>query len=427
MGVTVSLYLDERVKKKDEFFPLKLRVTHNRERNYLSIDSARINKLLNGRLEDYRYSGRESYSIEKTTFEKIIQPNPRGIFRDLQVVFKVFELENQQLADSLNPFTIEKFKERFGENQSKTKNDVFVQLENKIELLKSEKRFNSAMSYSSTLKALNDFNKKKLLSFDSVTPKFLTNFKNWMLKDNKSETTTGIYLRSLRSTFNDAISQGITKNYPFHNNQNKSGFKVPSGKGRKIALTSSELKLIFDYEYEKKYPGRFYVDSWKLLYLLQGINTVDLCSLKYSNIKDNFILFTRSKTKHANPTEIRIPISDQIMYLFNLWGNPEKSKETFIWPVFMNNDPEEQIRRVRQFVKMMNKYIKLLATKLKIEKKVTTYVTRHSYATQLMRHGAPVAFISKQLGHSNSKTTDNYLNSFEDDQLKDWQKKITEF
>lgn len=427
MAVTVSLYLDERVKKKDSFFPLKIRVTHDRQRSYLSINSNRINKLFTGRLEDYRYVGRESYSIEKTTYEKITQLKPRGIYKELQIIFRSFELEYQQMADKLKPFTIERFKEQFNDNKKNQRNDVYIQLSNKIEFLKNENRFNSAMSYSSTSKALTDFNKKKKLSFDSVTPKYLTKFHSWMLKNNKSVTTAGIYLRSLRSLFNDAISQQVTANYPFYNNQNKTGFKIPAGSGRKIALSTEELKSIFSHVYESKYSGRFYVDSWKLLYLLQGINPTDLCALKYSNIQNNFIVFVRAKTKNYKSSEIKVPINDQIQNLFNIWGNPEKTKETFIWPVFIRDDKEEQIRRVRQFVKMINKFIKLLAEELKLDTKVTTYVARHTYATQLMRHGAPVAFISKQLGHANNNTTDNYLNSFEDDQLKDWQKKISEF
>ena len=161
MGVTVSLYLDERVKKKYDFYPLKLRVTHDRERTYISIDTNRINKLLKGRLEDYRYIGRESYSITKSTFEKIIQQKPRGIYKDLQVIFKSFELEYQQLADNIKPFTIEKFKELYNENNKKSKNDIFSQIEIKIEVLKSEGRYNSATAYTSLSKSLEKFNKRK--------------------------------------------------------------------------------------------------------------------------------------------------------------------------------------------------------------------------------------------------------------------------
>jgi integrase/recombinase XerD len=71
--------------------------------------------------------------------------------------------------------------------------------------------------------------------------------------------------------------------------------------------------------------------------------------------------------------------------------------------------------------------IKIVAGKLEKKKNITCYTDRHSWATQMMRHGAPVSFIGKQLGHMNSSSTDNYLNSFEDETIKQWQKKLTEF
>ncbi|MEZ5199106.1 MAG: site-specific integrase [Bacteroidales bacterium] len=58
---------------------------------------------------------------------------------------------------------------------------------------------------------------------------------------------------------------------------------------------------------------------------------------------------------------------------------------------------------------------------------VTSYTARHSFATHLMRHGAPMLYISKQLGHSNMKTTAAYLENFEDRQIKKWQSKVTDF
>jgi site-specific recombinase XerD len=44
---------------------------------------------------------------------------------------------------------------------------------------------------------------------------------------------------------------------------------------------------------------------------------------------------------------------------------------------------------------------------------VITHTARHSYATVLKRSGANISYISESLGHSNLKTTENYLASFE--------------
>ena len=46
-----------------------------------------------------------------------------------------------------------------------------------------------------------------------------------------------------------------------------------------------------------------------------------------------------------------------------------------------------------------------------IEQKLTTYVSRHSFATQAMLNDIPLQAISAMLGHSKLNTTQIYLKS----------------
>lgn len=57
--------------------------------------------------------------------------------------------------------------------------------------------------------------------------------------------------------------------------------------------------------------------------------------------------------------------------------------------------------------------MKRIAKELDIIKPITTYYARHSFATILKRSGASTEFISDALGHSDLKTTKNYLAGFE--------------
>ena len=50
---------------------------------------------------------------------------------------------------------------------------------------------------------------------------------------------------------------------------------------------------------------------------------------------------------------------------------------------------------------------------------LTTYFARHSWATIAKRKMIPVSLISEGLGHSNLKTTQIYLDSFDDDAMDD--------
>jgi site-specific recombinase XerD len=67
---------------------------------------------------------------------------------------------------------------------------------------------------------------------------------------------------------------------------------------------------------------------------------------------------------------------------------------------------------VQYLTKHCNKRLKRIGEAVGIEG-ISTYTARHSFATVLKRSGANIAYISESLGHSNLKTTENYLASFE--------------
>ena len=71
--------------------------------------------------------------------------------------------------------------------------------------------------------------------------------------------------------------------------------------------------------------------------------------------------------------------------------------------------------------------MKRIARNVGINKNVTTYVARHSFATILKRSGADISMISDLLGHSNLSITESYLDSFENDQIKEQTDVLTSF
>ena len=58
---------------------------------------------------------------------------------------------------------------------------------------------------------------------------------------------------------------------------------------------------------------------------------------------------------------------------------------------------------------------------------ISTYTARHSFATVLKRAGANIAYISESLGHSDLKTTENYLASFEREERQKNAELLTKF
>lgn len=249
-----------------------------------------------------------------------------------------------------------------------------------------------------------------------------------MLSIERSVTTLGIYLRSLRTIVNIALRKGLMEKYPF--GKDKDLYKIKNPPARKMALTPAELKKIFDYQAEEGSSEQFYTDLWKFSYLCAGMNVKDICLLKNESLVRDKIMYKREKTSRSdiNGREIIIPIGKEAQLILDRWGNSSRKKGDFVFPIIKEHfSPEKTHAEIRQTIKQINKYIRRVCDKMKIEMNVTTYSARHSYATHMMRHGAPTEFISKQLGHTNIKTTISYLENFEERQLKEWQDKTTDF
>jgi site-specific recombinase XerD len=76
---------------------------------------------------------------------------------------------------------------------------------------------------------------------------------------------------------------------------------------------------------------------------------------------------------------------------------------------------------------MVNRYIGKIVKEVAINKHVTTYFARHSFATILKRTGISIEVISEFLGHGSLKTTVSYLDSFDDDTKKEIGKLLVDF
>ena len=79
----------------------------------------------------------------------------------------------------------------------------------------------------------------------------------------------------------------------------------------------------------------------------------------------------------------------------------------------------------RNALRLTNKKLRLIGQMAKCSIPLSTYVSRHSWATIAKRAGVSTAIISEGLGHDSEKTTQIYLDSFENKVLDDANELIT--
>ncbi|WP_210490362.1 site-specific integrase [Rufibacter aurantiacus] len=415
--VLTTIFHDTRRARKDGTFPVKLKITYNRERKYYPT----------------------KYSLSEEDFLKTQEPNPKKKYREIRISLNAIEQSAIEVIEKLPAFSFPEFERRF--RNSVANDDVFAAFAHSAERLREAGQIRTAQSYDHASNSLLSFlnkahtgrnkgmslseassqreqlqRRKKPLPFSAVTPEFLQEYERWMLAGGKSITTVGIYLRNLRTLFNDAISNGDLHQdlYPF----GKRKYQIPSGKNVKKALSMEEIGKIFDYgpRHEREARAR---DLWLFSYLCNGMNMKDIAKAKYRQLAGDIITFVRSKTERATRQEQRkivVTLVPEALQIIDRWGTKPTHPEAYIFPILRDGlSPEEEIKAINQAIKTINSYMKGIAQRLGIEKNVSTYAARHSFSTILKRGGVSTAFISESLGHSSEKTTQNYLDSFEDD------------
>lgn len=151
------------------------------------------------------------------------------------------------------------------------------------------------------------------------------------------------------------------------------------------------------------------------------MNVKDFCLLRWKNIDGNMLSYKRAKTERSQKESKRISVAlkPETWDIINKWGQKSLDENAFIFPHLKSGMSADQKRAVyHQLTKTINKYMKRIAVEVGINKKVTTYYARHSFATVLKRSGTRIEMISELLGHSSVDVTESYLDSFENEQIQ---------
>ena len=149
--------------------------------------------------------------------------------------------------------------------------------------------------------------------------------------------------------------------------------------------------------------------------LVKRKNLADIFRLKYKNIDGDTIVFVRHKTATTGKRFLYwLKNCRTGRRLLNRWGSKPAIPDNYVFNILTSGlTPAVERAKIQQATKTLNKYIKRIAGNVGISGKVTSYTARHRFATVLKLEGENIAYISEALGHSNLKTTENYLKSFD--------------
>jgi site-specific recombinase XerD len=133
---------------------------------------------------------------------------------------------------------------------------------------------------------------------------------------------------------------------------------------------------------------------------MRGISFIDMANLRRGNVKTGYIIYSRSKTRQMLTVKLEACMQE-IISRYEL-----QTVDDYLLPVYTakNRDNTSQLRN-------HNKRLKRISDLLGLEKSLSSYVSRHSWATLALRKGISVEVISESMGHENDTTTRIYLAS----------------
>lgn len=399
-GVTIASILDNRRVLSSGMYPIKIRVTYKRERKYYNTGVSLV-------VKDWE-------RLPNTKLKDLIR------MRDsIQVTFDhIKTIINSLLKE--DHFSFATLNNRLGMGTDHSLNLLFKA---RIESLKEDGKHNTSDWYRYSLKSIEDFGGKSIMP-RTITLDWLKKFEKHLLSANKSYTTVSMYMRALKAILNISKEQGMLKarEYPFGTSKDK--YQIPRHEKRNLALTIQQVGQVVNYKCSSPIE-KLCRDLWFFSYLCNGANITDILQFTKDNIKGDTIQFYRQKTISTSATKklIVAELTPEMRAILDEHGRPGK----YLFPILQGSETSlEKLKKVKGFTRSLNHYLSKIGEHLEIGN-ITSYTSRHSFATVLKRSGANIAFISESLGHTDVKTTENYLDSFEDDERKKNAKLLTNF
>lgn len=402
MSTTINFFLrTERTNSRGES-PIYIRVTHDRKSSYWSLGLSVKEKDWNEEKQRIRRS-HDSYKKLNHEIERIFTKaqNIKLELRAEDNVSAKYIIKSLKGYDSKNFFTYgEEYVDRLEESGS-----VRLSKQTNVVVNKIEK-----------------FHDDKSLLLNEIDNKFLSGLKAYMKKEcGNAPNTIRKDLERLNRLFKEAKKDNLIKSNPIDD------FELPKRQqSSKTALSLKQIKAIEKLDLDKSSRLWHTRNYFLFSFYNAGIRVGDLMKLKRENIyisdEEIRLRYLMNKTrKNSKPKWKNIKQLPQAIEILECYNFRDKDPEEYLFPILDTSknlkDPSVFDRDKQSKTAMMNRDLDDIAGLADIEENVTTHIARHSFANFARKKGMSLYSISKALAHSNLKTTEQYLKSFDEEML----------
>ena len=276
---------------------------------------------------------------------------------------------------------------------------LFTFMHGVIAQLKQLGKVRTSETYTATLKSFMAFRGEQDVPLDGLTSDMMLMYEACLKTREVRMNTISFYMRNLRAVYNRAVEKGLTaQQYPFRH--------VYTGveKTVKRAIPIKAIKALKELDSSMKATLDFARDMFMFSFYTRGMSFVDMAYLKKTDIKNGILTYRRRKTGQ----ELTIKWEKCMAEIIAKY--PE-NKTDFLLPIITKQGNER--KQYDNALHLVNYHLKDLSEMLQLQRPLTMYVARHSWASAAKAKNVPLYVISEDMGHDSEATTQIYLASLE--------------
>ena len=280
-------------------------------------------------------------------------------------------------------------------------------MKNQIRLMRNANRLGTAQNYEKTMKNFAEFLGGVNLPFSAMTEQLIADYNAFLVQRGMVRNSISFYMRIMRAVYNKAVRQKLVEqSHPFTD--------VYTGidRTRKRAVSESVISQLYKLKLAEGTPLALARDIFIFSYCTRGMAFVDIAYLKKENIQNGVICYARRKTGQL----LSVRIEPSIQRIIDRYSS---ALSPFVFPILTSTDTKDAYEEYQVAINNHNRQLRRLSKMLPAGCKLTSYTSRHSWATAARNHNVPISVISAGMGHTSEQTTQIYLTMLENSVIDD--------
>ena len=291
---------------------------------------------------------------------------------------------------------------------------ILAYMRRQIEHLNSCRRFGTARNYLRAMNSLSCYLGGEDLPIRALNESLVEGYGAFLRQRGVVRNSISFYMRILRSVYNKAVRRRLAEPAsPF------GGVYTGVDRTRKRAIDERLIARLKSLDLPVSGALPLARDLFVFSYCMRGMAFVDMAFLRKKDMRDGAIHYVRRKTGQRMTVHLE-PCMREIIGRYA----PRTRDTPYLFPVLTAEDPARAYAQYQVALNYYNRLLKKLASLLGLDSGLSSYTSRHSWATAARNHNVPLPVISAGMGHTSERTTQIYLSALETSVIDSANRKI---